>query len=94
VVPLLVGSPLLQFVDRVVLVDCGEDLQIQRLLARDAETVEQARRMIAAQSTREERLAIADHVVNSDSALQETRRQVQELDRLFRDMAARKRARS
>ena len=38
VVPLLVGSPLLQFVDRVLVVDCDEETQIQRLLARDTET--------------------------------------------------------
>ena len=87
VVPLLVGSPLAQFVDRVVVVDCDEELQIQRLLARDAETVEQARKILSAQASREARLAIADDVISNDAGLDETRRQVHALDRAFRDLA-------
>jgi dephospho-CoA kinase len=89
VVPLLVGSPLAQFMDRVVVVDCDEEVQIQRLLARDAETVEQARRILSAQASREARLAIADDVISNDKALDETRRQVHELDRSYRDLANR-----
>jgi len=53
VVPLLVGSPLLQFVNRVLVVDCSEATQVARLLARDTETVAQARRIIATQAPRE-----------------------------------------
>ncbi|MBT8091002.1 MAG: dephospho-CoA kinase [Gammaproteobacteria bacterium] len=89
VVPLLVGSPLAQFVDRVVVVDCDEELQVQRLLARDAETVEQARRILSAQASRQARLAIADDVISNDNALDETRRRVRELDRSYRDLASR-----
>ena len=87
VVPLLVGSPLLEFVDRVLVVDCDEELQLQRLLARDAETVEQAQRMLAAQSSREERLAIADDVIRNDQDLENTREQVIDLDRLYRRLS-------
>ena len=84
VVPLLVGSPLIQFVDRVLTVDCAEETQIQRLLARDAETVEQARRILAAQASREERLEIADDVINNDHSLGHLRDQVTDLDRKYR----------
>lgn len=87
VVPLLAGSPLAEFVDRVLVVDCDEELQLQRLLARDAETVEQARRILAAQSNREERLAIADDVIRNDKSLDETHKQVVELDRKYRRLA-------
>ncbi len=89
VVPLLVGSPLLGFVDRVLVVDCDEDLQIQRLLARDTETVEQARRILAAQASREARLAIADDIIDNNQDLDDTRRQVRELDERYRRMAKR-----
>lgn len=89
VVPLLVGSPLAQFVDRILVVDCDEELQLQRLLARDTETVEQARRILSAQASREARLAIADDVINNDQGLDETRRQVRELDETFRHLADR-----
>ncbi len=87
VVPLLVGSPLVEFVDRVLVVDCSEELQIQRLLARDAESVEQARRILAAQSSRAERLAIADVVIENEGRLDDTRQRVRELDQAFRELA-------
>ena len=84
VVPLLVGSPLAQFVDRVLVVDCDEDTQISRLLERDTETIEQARRILAAQTGREERLAIANDVINNDHSLRHVKDQVIDLDRQYR----------
>ena len=79
VVPLLVGSPMLQFMDRILVVDCQEDTQLGRLLARDAEDEDQARRMLSAQAGRQDRLAIADDVISNDADLGDTRRQVSEL---------------
>lgn len=89
VVPLLVDSALQDFVDRILVVDCDEELQIQRLLARDSETVEQARKILSAQSSREERLAIADDVISNDRGLATTRRQVRDLDEKYRQLACR-----
>ena len=88
VVPLLVESPTRAFVDRVLVVDCDEETQIARLLTRDAETQEQAQRMLAAQSSRAERLAIADEVIRNDGDLQETRDQVQSLHQEYLRRAA------
>lgn len=76
VVPLLTESPLKQFVDRIVVVDCNEDTQIRRLLNRDAESEAQARSILAAQAKREERLAIADDVIRNDDDLESTAAQV------------------
>lgn len=87
VVPLLVESPLQQFVDRIVVVDCDESIQIQRLMARDAESEGQARRILAAQSSREERLAIADDVVLNDGDLTSTVEQVQKLHETYLGLA-------
>lgn len=90
VVPLLVGSSLRTFVDRVLVVDCDEETQVSRLLARDAESEAQARRILAAQSSRDERLAVADDVIANDGDLDETRRQVLALHRRYlREAAAR-----
>jgi len=90
VVPLLVGSKLLELVDRVLVVDCDEETQIRRLLARDSETIEQARRMLEAQSTREERLDIADDVISNDGSLRETRDQVLRLHESYILLAERR----
>lgn len=87
VVPLLVNSPLRHFVDLILAVDCSEELQIERLLARDAETVGQARRILAAQSSREERLSIADVTIDNNKGLEHTRQQVIQLDEVFRRLA-------
>ena len=83
VVPLLVESSLRGFVDRVLVVDCDERTQVARLLERDAESEEQARRILAAQSTRAERLAIADDVVSNDGSLDDTGEQVRALHRTY-----------
>jgi len=87
VVPLLASSPLAEFVDRVLVVDCEEETQVRRLLARDAETVDQANRIIAAQASREERLTIADDVINNDYGLEHVRDQVVHMDRQYRSLA-------
>jgi dephospho-CoA kinase len=78
-VPLLVGSPIQEFIDRVLVVDCDEDTQLNRLLARDAESEDQARRILAAQASRQDRLAIADDVILNDEELTDTRGQVDAL---------------
>lgn len=88
VVPLLVGSNLLNLLDRVLVVDCDPDLQYSRLLARDAESPEQASRILAAQPGRESRLAIADDVIRNDSDLERLSEQVKELDQLYRNLAS------
>lgn len=88
IVPLLFESPLKSLVDRIVVVDCSEQIQLERLLARDIGTKDQARRMLAAQAGRQERLALADDVVANDADLAETLRQVTALHTLYMSLAA------
>lgn len=87
VVPLLVKSPLRESVDRILVVDCPEETQIERLMARDADSEAQARRILDAQSSRDERLAIADDVISNDGSLENTRRQVAKLHEIYRALA-------
>lgn len=86
VVPLLIKSNLKDLVDRVLVVDCDEETQIRRLTARDAESEDQARRMLGAQSSREERLAIADDVIQNDDNLAKTLDQVTALHEIYRSL--------
>ena len=83
VVPLLVGSPLRKFMDRVLVVDCDEKTQVSRLLARDAENEDQARRIMAAQASREDRLSLADDIISNNDDIASTRRQVEDLHRKY-----------
>ncbi|MDZ4348753.1 MAG: dephospho-CoA kinase [Xanthomonadaceae bacterium] len=57
------------FIDRVLLVDVPESVQMSRLMARDGIDRPLATSMIAAQSTRAQRLALADDVVVNDGPL-------------------------
>ena len=87
VVPLLVESPMREFMDRVLVVDCSEADQLRRLLTRDTENEEQARRMICAQASRDERLAIADDVVLNDAGLDETRSRIEALHKTYLELS-------
>jgi dephospho-CoA kinase len=86
VVPLLVNSALRSFVDRVLVVDCDEETQIRRLTARDGETEDQARRILAAQASRSERLAIADDIISNDGTVANLRQQVAGLHEIYRTL--------
>jgi len=65
VIPLLTEGRRRDHVDRVLLVDVPEELQLERLMMRDGVTHEQARASRSAQATRAERLAMADDVVRN-----------------------------
>ncbi len=79
VVPLLVESGLFADADRVVVVDVPEDIQIERLRGRNHLTDQQARQMIAAQASRDQRLQRANHVIDNSTCLADLDRQVQRL---------------
>ncbi len=87
-IPLLVETGARHRVDRVLVVDCPESLQIARLRRREGLDEELIRRIIASQATREERLAIADEVVTNDRDLTALARQVAELHRFYRRLSA------
>jgi len=87
VVPLLVESGLFSDADRVLVVDVPETVQIARLMQRDGSTREQAEAMLAAQASREQRLAKADDVVENNGTLVELNARIDELDRKYRKLA-------
>jgi dephospho-CoA kinase len=58
-----------EFVDRVLVTDVSPALQIARVMQRDRCSVVDAQRIVAAQAPREQRLALADDVVDNDGDL-------------------------
>ena len=87
VIPLLVEGGRSGQVDRVLVVDCPEEQQIRRLLKRDGETRENAALALAAQATREARLAAADDVIENDGDPADLVGKVARLDREYRRLA-------
>lgn len=68
----------------LVVVTCDPDLQLRRLLARDAGGEEEARALIAAQLPLERKEAVADHVIRNDGDLDALRRRTEEVWRAVR----------
>tara|TARA_B100000530_G_scaffold288982_1_gene204723 strand:+ start:472 stop:1077 length:606 start_codon:yes stop_codon:yes gene_type:complete len=83
VVPLLLQSPILDFVDRVLIIDCNEKIQINRLMNRDNISEELAKKMIENQSKREERLAIADDIILNEGRIEEIKHEVKKLNDFY-----------
>jgi dephospho-CoA kinase len=79
VVPLLVESGAAGRYQRILVVDCPEGLQWQRLRARDGLSEAQARAMLAAQASRAARLQAADDVIVNDGSLAALAPQVEAL---------------
>lgn len=89
-VPLIAENGLANHYDLVVVVDVPPRIQLDRLMRLRGMSREQAQARMAAQATREERLAIATIVVDNSGSLAELDRQVGELwAELRRRMSAR-----
>ncbi|MBI5910229.1 MAG: dephospho-CoA kinase [Betaproteobacteria bacterium] len=88
-VPLLVESgDYRRRCQRVLVVDCPEELQVERFMARSGLAAGQVRAIMANQVTREARLAAADDVVDNSQDLAQLRRQVEALHARYLQLAA------
>jgi dephospho-CoA kinase len=88
VVPLLYERGGLSAVDRVLVVDCPEDEQVRRVMARSGLRPADVRAIMATQLTRADRLARADDILDNAGPPAAIVPQVAELDRRYRELAA------
>jgi dephospho-CoA kinase len=87
-VPLLVETGgYKNLVNRILVVDCDESLQVQRTMQRSGLSEEQVHAIMRTQASRAARLALADDVIHNDGDLAELAPQVQALDARYRAMA-------
>lgn len=89
VVPLLVENNLQRKADRVLVVDVPVELQIARTMKRDNASRAHAEQILAAQTSREHRLAIADDVINNDGHPDAIEQHVDNLHRQYLMLATR-----
>jgi dephospho-CoA kinase len=87
VIPLLVEKNLAAHVDRVLVVDCDEELQMRRLRDRDGSTPAQAQAILKAQAPRAARLKAADDVIHNDTDMSAVRDQVAALHARYLGLA-------
>jgi len=87
VIPLLIEKNLASQVDRVLVVDCAEELQLRRLRDRDGSTPAQAQAILDAQVSRAARLKAADDVITNDADMSAVRAQVEALHARYLELA-------
>lgn len=75
------------WLDRILVVDVSPKVQLARLLQRDGIDTTLAQRMVAAQASRQQRLAIADDVIVNDGTLDSLAAHVDVLDTRYRMLA-------
>lgn len=75
-IPLLFESKLTHLVEKTLLVYVDENVQLQRLMARDKSTEEEALSRIQSQMPLKEKLKLADEYIDNNGTLQETKTQV------------------
>jgi dephospho-CoA kinase len=89
-VPVLVESKLYEQVDRVVIVDVDEQTQLQRTLLRDKTNEQQILAIMSAQATRQQRLAVADDIIDNNGQVNDLAKQVAQLHKKYLQMAKQK----
>ena len=87
VVPLLVESRGYKFANRILVVDCTEEQQIERVMQRSRLSRDQVRAIMATQASRSERLSAADDVIHNEGGIAELRSQVEKLHQQYLSLA-------
>ena len=84
VAPLLIENNLLHLVNRVLVIDVTEETQLERTMHRDSSSLKEVKAILASQTSRSERLAVADDIINNDKAsLSEIKAMVLSLDKKY-----------
>ena len=78
--------------DRIAIVDCPEALQVKRVMARNGLAAAEVEAIMAAQASRQARLAVADDVISNDADLESLQAQVAVLHVKYCALAEKKRS--
>jgi dephospho-CoA kinase len=87
VIPLLFEAGWQKKVDRVLVVDCPEAVQVERILRRDGVAIELARTMVHSQASRDQRRRGTDDVIDNGGDTASLDARVRDLDRFYRGCA-------
>ena len=82
-IPLLIEAGLQNTVDRILIVDCPQELQLQRAMQRDKLTAAEVKKIIATQITRDKRLGVADDIIVNTGDLAYLKNEVRRLHNLY-----------
>ncbi len=82
-IPLLIETAKVTLVDRVLVIDCSEKIQIARVKQRDKLDDKQIHAMIASQVSRAKRQALADDIIENSKTTLQLEAQVEKLHYLY-----------
>jgi dephospho-CoA kinase len=88
VIPLLFETNQTDIADRILVVDCDESLQIERVADRDGHDRKQIRKIIATQVDRESRLRGADDVIENNGSLEALIEATERMHRRYLELAS------
>jgi dephospho-CoA kinase len=89
VAPLLIENNLQSLVARILVIDIKESEQVKRAASRDPSSIDEIKRIMASQISREKRLTYADDIINnSQSDLSIIKNDVIKLDLKYRNLAS------
>ena len=86
-IPLLIEGGPSDRVDRILVIDVDEAVQLRRVMERDGSTAEQARAILASQASRSARLAAADDVLQNAGTVTDLRQAVDRLHERYLRLA-------
>lgn len=78
-IPLLIEAEFQDAVDRILVVDCSKETQIERVSKRDSSEHEEIKAIMESQVSREQRLQFADDVMENEGSLDALRQKVRSL---------------
>ncbi|MEN6586163.1 MAG: dephospho-CoA kinase [Sulfuricella sp.] len=76
-----------ELVQRILVVDCDEEQQVARTMARSGLSEEEVRAIMACQVSRSERLRLADDIIDNQGGRSELQHQVEQLHRQYLQIA-------
>ena len=82
-VPLIFETKSQDFYDKVIVVDCDEEKQIERASSRDGKLNQDIENIIKNQASREERLSIADEIIDNNRSIDDLKNQVIKIHQKF-----------
>ncbi len=88
-IPLLIESDMQHMIDRILVVDCTPEQQMERVVKRDRDNRQTIQAIINRQIDRETRLDLADDIIDNSEGIANTERQVHKLDIFYRGLGQR-----
>ena len=85
-IPLLLETEALDIIDRVLIIDVSEKLQLSRASVRDNASLNNIERIIRTQISRDNRLTAADDIINNEGDIENLRRQIHDLHEFYKSI--------